>query len=471
MAGNITSLGIGSGVLTADTIDKLKEADKSAIITPIDTKIDLNKQKQEAYSLLSSSMTTLKGSASALSDDTIFAAKKVDVSGDAIVTVDAGTNVESFSLETTKLAKKDVTQFGAMADRDTTPIATGSGVLNINGVEIAYDASMKLEDLAQAITDAGGDDFSASILKTGEGAYNLIVSSKETGVANALTISDTDGLLASELMTPYEKTTNPNGYKKVQEAADAEFVYNGIAMTRASNTIDDIAVGLNITLKKEGDVANVDISFETQNIVDEVQNFVDAYNELNSNISDMTLADTETGQEGVFNNDSFVKSISRELGSMLSSMNIGGQTLTGLGAETTNLAGEPEMLFIFDVDQNGKLSVNTANLEKKLNDDPEGMKELFSGSYDEDYNPTDGFFDLINNKLEEYTGSGKLLSNYETSLETEAKNLAQSRTSALESLNVRYDTMAARFAAYDAIISKINSQFASLQMMIDSENQ
>jgi len=129
------------------------------------------------------------------------------------------------------------------------------------------------------------------------------------------------------------------------------------------------------------------------------------------------------------------------------------------------------MLYIFDVDQNGKLSVNTANLEKKLNDDPEGMKELFSGAYDEDYNPTDGFFDLINNKLEEYTGSGKLLSNYETSLETEAKNLAQSRTSALESLNVRYDTMAARFAAYDAIINQINSQFASLQMMIDSENQ
>lgn len=470
MAGNITSLGIGSGVLTADTIDKLKEADKKAIITPLDTKIDLNKQKQEAYSLLSSSMTTLKGSASALSDDTIFAGKKVDVSGDAIVTVDAGTNVESFSLETTKLAKKDVTQFSAVAAKDTPGVTGGNGTLTISGVEIEYTSSMTLQDLAQAITDAGGDKFSASILKTGEGAFNLIVSSKETGEANALTISDS-GSLATTLMTPYQETTNPNGYKKVQEAADAEFVYNGIAMTRASNTIDDIAVGLNITLKKEGDVANVDISFETQNIVDEVQNFVDAYNELISNISDMTLADTETGQEGVFNNDSFVKSISRELSSMLSSMNIGGQTLMGLGVETTNLAGEPEMLFIFDVDQNGKLSVNTANLEKKLNDDPEGMKELFSGAYDEDYNATDGFFDLINNKLEEYTGSGKLLSNYETSLETEAKNLAQSRTSALESLNVRYDTMAARFAAYDAIISKINSQFASLQMMIDSENK
>jgi flagellar hook-associated protein 2 len=467
MAGNITSLGIGSGVLTADIIDKLKEADKSAIVTPLDTKIDLNKQKQEAYSLLSSFMTTLKGSASALSDDTIFAGKKVDVSGDAIVTVDAGTNVESFSLETTKLAQKHISQFSPVAAKDTQGVTGGNGTLTISGVEIEYTSSMTLQDLAQAITDAGGDKFSASILKTGEGAFNLIVSSKETGAANALTISDSvGGSLATTLMDP------ANDYDAdLQEAQDAEFIYNGISMTRASNTIDDIAVGLNITLKKEGDVANVDISFETQNIVDEVQNFVDAYNELISNISDMTLANAETGQEGVFNNDSFVKSISRELGSMLSSMNIGGQTLTGLGAETTNLAGEPEMLYIFDVDQNGKLSVNTANLEKKLNDDPEGMKELFSGAYDEDYNPTNGFFDLINNKLEEYTGSGKLLSNYETSLETEAKNLAQSRTSALESLNVRYDTMAARFAAYDAIISKINSQFASLQMMIDSENK
>ncbi|MDD2567931.1 MAG: flagellar cap protein FliD N-terminal domain-containing protein, partial [Thiovulaceae bacterium] len=134
MAGNITSLGIGSGVLTADIIDKLKEADKSAIITPLDTKIDLNKQKQEAYSLLSSFMTTLKGSASALSDDTIFAGKKVDVSGDAIVTVDAGTNVESFSLETTKLAKKDVTQFSAVAAKDTPGVTGGNGTLTISGV-------------------------------------------------------------------------------------------------------------------------------------------------------------------------------------------------------------------------------------------------------------------------------------------------------------------------------------------------
>lgn len=468
MAGNITSLGIGSGVLTADVIEQLREADENAIIKPIDKKIDLTAKKQEAYSLLNSLMTSFKASASALSNDTIFDNKSVNVSGDAEVSISPGVNIDDFSLETTALAKKDVHKFGSFADRDTTKVADSAGTLKINDTLIEYTVTMSLQDLAQAITDAGGDSFSASILQTGENAFDLVVTAKETGVKNALVIED-----LGNGGTPIVglKSALTTGLSNIQPAKDAVFKYNGIEITRSSNTIDDLIAGVNITLKKEGDFSNVDVKLDTSTIVDEVQMFVDSYNELLTNLNKISLADVQTGEEGVFNNDSFIKSISREMSSMLSSFSVGGQSLTGIGHQTTNSAGEPVTNYVFNVTQDGKLLFDAQNLEKTLDQDPESMRALFSGSTDGEGVHTPGIFDMINEKLLSYTGSGKLLSNFETGLETEAKNFAQSRKSAIASLDSRYATMASRFAAYDSMISQINAQFSSLQMMINEQSK
>lgn len=36
-------------------------------------------------------------------------------------------------------------------------------------------------------------------------------------------------------------------------------------------------------------------------------------------------------------------------------------------------------------------------------------------------------------------------------------------------LDARYETMTKKFAAYDSMINKLNSQFSSLKMLIDAE--
>jgi hypothetical protein len=46
--GVMSSLGIGSGVLTADVIDKLKENEKTYTVDPIKKKLELADQKKEA---------------------------------------------------------------------------------------------------------------------------------------------------------------------------------------------------------------------------------------------------------------------------------------------------------------------------------------------------------------------------------------------------------------------------------------
>ncbi|WP_373036538.1 flagellar filament capping protein FliD [Sulfurimonas sp.] len=463
MASSISSLGIGSGVLTADVIDQLKAADESRIITPIENKITINNQQQDAEELLSSLMSSFKASASALSYDTIFDGKTIDVSGNAEVTIDAGATVESFSLETVTLAKKDIEKLGAVAST-ATDIASADGTLEIKvgadplnpdqTLNISYTAGMTLSELTQAITDGAGDYVSASVLQTGDGAYNLVLTSKNTGEDFALTLTDTSGFLDAALFAAYDAVTNPTGYEEVQAATDATFKYNGITTTRSTNDISDLILGVNIKLKEEGDVSSVDVNLDKDSITGELQLFVDSYNALMSNINDMTVKDDATGAEGVFNGNTFVKSIGRDLI----------QTITAFNTSNNSL-----MNYGIDIDRSGTMSFDKSVLEEKLNDDPDAVELFFAGGLDSDGNDVTGIFETIDEKLKSYTGYGKLLSDFKTNLETESTNLSERYAAAQENLNDRYEIMAKRFTAYDAIISKINSQFSSLQMIINAE--
>ncbi|MEA3371343.1 MAG: flagellar filament capping protein FliD, partial [Campylobacterota bacterium] len=257
MAGTINSLGIGSGVLTSDVIDQLKANDETVMVKPLETKMALTAQKQESAELLTSLMKSFKSSASALNSSTLFENKTVDVSGDADVTVEAGAIIDSFTLETVELAQTSIIKLGSFSDRDTTSVASGTFVgtetLNISigteSYDISYDASTKLEDLMQSINDAASETLTATILQTGENAFSLVLTSKETGADQAITLSDDGALLDPTLFAAYDATTNPGGFQEVQVARDATFKYNGIEATRSTNEISDLVTGVTMTLK------------------------------------------------------------------------------------------------------------------------------------------------------------------------------------------------------------------------------
>lgn len=462
MAGDVSSLGIGSGVLTADVIEQLKANDESRVVTPLDNKIALNQQKQESYSLLSSLMTTFKASASALSYSTVFEAKTVDVSGDAKVTVEAGANVESFSLETVALAQKNIIKLGAFADKSVTPVASGvfagTETLNISigtqSFDISYDATTTLEDLAQLITDTAGGAIGATVLQTGDAAYNLVLTSNVTGADQAITLTDNGGLLDPTLFAAYDAITNPDGMQEVQVARDATFKFNGIEATRSTNEISDFITGVTMTLKTEGEIAYVDINNDNDGLVGEMELFVSSYNSLVTNLKDMTVSKTDSGTTGIFADESFIKSISRDLSGIMTTLNSDNQSLMDFG---------------IDIDRYGTMSFTEDTLRTKLQEDQSAVQLFFAGGIDPVSGDTKtGFFEKLNDSINNYTGYNGLFSNFETDLNTRYDNLSENRTRAIQSIEDRYAIMKKRFTAYDAIISRINSQFSSLQMMIDA---
>ncbi len=453
MAGSISSLGIGSGVLTSDVLDQLRAADEANLITPLDRKIEVEKQKATAYNLLDTLMTTFKSSVSSLSYDSLYQNRTVDVTGgDLGVKAEAGSDVGTFTLETVALAKKEIQQSGAFASTGDT-VAAGPGTMTIaiggSSYDIAYTDTMTLSELAQAINDAAGSKLTASVLQTGTGAYSLVLSSDTTGADQAITVTDTPDVPGSGLAAALT-----SGMATIQNADDATFKYNGITITRTSNEVSDLINGVTLTLKTEGEFANVTVKQDQDAIATELKLLVENYNNLITNLSDMTSYNAETGATGVFNGNNFIKSIAREINAVITSVDGENNSLVNYGIE---------------IDRYGVMSFDETAFKAKMNDDPAAVEAFFAGSYDTTTGATTtGIFERLNDKLTEFTGYNGLMDNFKSDMDTRLESMNDQRSRLLASLDTRYAILEKQFIAYDAIISKLNAQFQSLQQMIDA---
>lgn len=459
MAGTLSSLGIGSsGALSAETIDKLKANDEKLQIEPITRKIELTGQQNQAYDLISSLMSSLSASTGSLGGDLLYLDRSTSVTGDAVsVTASAGVSAQNFSLEVIDLATKEIQESDQFMAENSL-VASGTGTITIGIGVSSYDidvtAATTLEELAQSINDTAGASVKAQVLNVADGDYRLILTSKETGLDQAITITDSSTLLLNNLVqgTP------------IQAGSDAHFKYNGIDFTRSSNKIDDISVGINITLNEAG-LSNVTISQNSDNIVEEMKGFVAAYNSLNQEIDNSLTADPEKGTVGVFNGDNTFKSLTRNLKSVLFSSNGNSESLAGYFS-TVNSAGDLESAF--ELTESGVLTFNETAFKAKFDSDPTAAEEFLKYSTDSDGEQVDGLFKKLDDFLEKQIGYNGTFTAFGDSLNDKITKLEEEQLRTQELLNTRYDTMFLRFAAYDKIIGGLERQFSSLSLQIEA---
>lgn len=448
MAG-VNSLGIGSGVLTSDLIDKLRAADEKAVLKPLEDKIALDVQKEDANTLLNSLMTTLKSSSSALNGDNLYLSRAVTGNTDAVtVTADSGSNVQSFSITDVNKAEADVWNSTTLNAKSTPLVDLGAGTLTISvddkDFNIDYTASNSLNDIRDKINEAAGDSITASVLQVGTDSYELVLTAKDTN--KAIAFSDSN-VAADPLAKSLADTLSLNN---IQPAKAATFKYNGISITRDTNDISDLITGVTINLNQNqavGDTASIKIAQNDTAINSEMSMFVSSYNSLITNLQDMTRSDRETGSVGIFNGESFVKGIGRDITNLLTQVDANGNSLMDYGIE---------------IDRDGVMTLDSAVFNAKFTEDPKAMELFFSGNSE-----TDGIFTKLDTKMSEYTGYNKLLTSFSNQLESSKTNTIEQYDKQKASLDSRYEILTQKFIAYDAMISKLNSQFSSMQMMID----
>ena len=398
-------LNIASSILTQDVIDGLKDADESVQIKPLTLKIDKNTKKQADITALTTLVSTLKTSYADVANETAMLKRTVTAAGSGSVTanVEAGVAEQTVRLSVSQLAQVDSYQSKGFKSRsDTLTGITKEENLTLSvgdkSVDIKVGASTTLEDIINQINDGAGDAIKASIVNTGgENGYKMILQSKESGEKNQIKFSVKGdkadgakdvlkalGFNATEKAVTDEKG-NTTGFdfsldftnseaKQLQKAQDAKFNFNGIDITRSSNSVDDLIVGVTFNLNNVDEKNSttgalkesvITIGKDTDAVVKSLKSMVTAYNDLISNISTATSYDRENGVAGTLNGMSEITGIKRKLQNLFESSNSDGMSLQNFG---------------FSFTEKGVLSVDESKLKDTISKDYEGFKSFFTNS-------------------------------------------------------------------------------------------
>ncbi|MFK0425763.1 flagellar filament capping protein FliD [Campylobacter jejuni] len=413
--GSLSSLGFGSGVLTQDTIDKLKEAEQKARIDPYTKKIEENTTKQKDLTEIKTKLLSFQTAVSSLADATVFAKRKVvgSISDNppASLTVNSGVALQSMNINVTQLAQKDVYQSKGLANDGGFVNAQLNGTADLtffsNGKEytVTVDENTTYRDLADKINEASGGEIVAKIVNTGEKGtpYRLTLTSKETGEDSAISFyagkkdsngkyqKDTNaekifGDLGWELDTT--SSIDPDKDKKgygikdaslhIQTAQNAEFTLDGIKMFRSSNTVTDLGVGMTLTLNKTGEI-NFDVQQDFEGVTKAMQDLVDAYNDLVTNLNAATDYNSETGTKGTLQGISEVNSIrSSILADLFDSQVVDGTTEDANGNKVNTKVMLSMQDFGLSLNDAGTLSFDSSKFEQKVKEDPDSTESFFS---------------------------------------------------------------------------------------------
>ena len=331
-----------------------------------------------------------------LSTNNTFTPVKSTSSDDTIVEITSASNLDDpdeFSLTIDRLATRDNLLSASYTSAGTNLDSNGSVDITVDGtthtISITPTAgdsnSTVLNSLKTAIESAFGETLQVNVFDLDSTNLQLSVRSSETGEAKRVQIANTSGSLA----TVFDNATRPVATNQL----DAAFTMNGVSFQRSSNTVNDTISGLTFELKKtSASAVTLEIERDTDKARSNFDDFVKAYNDLNTDIRNKTFINGETGARGPLRE---LRSI-RDLSSQLRQLVIGDAT----SGTITNLS---ELGISFD--NSGKMTVEDSDkLDTVIANTPSDLNTFFSTSSSpiqsiythlQGYTSTDGIIDTL----------------------------------------------------------------------------
>lgn len=438
MAGVLGLGSSGSTSLNEALIEKLKEADKAATVTPLEKKLEKFTTEKEVVANIQTKVNELLSAVKVFSLNqttgaNAFQQKSANVSGDG-VTFDSddlsALKAGSLNVKVEQLAQKDVWQSKQFDGTTTTKNSlVNQGTLNINGTSI--DTTNKsYNDLVNEINKIDG--VQGSLVEDSTGKFRLSIKSSETGEKNTIKFTGSDASALSHF--GFDDTTN-----NVLKAQDSKMKVDGVEYYGSTNTIT--IDGLKITATKSTGESTINIEEDNSNIKTQMQAFVNAYNNLNKLISDEVYStDSSLGDKAS------IRNVMSQLKEQLFSQGNSDKTMFSYG-------------FSFD-SKTGNLLLDSTTFDKAVKSDKQGLQNLFVGVAEKKGIAT-ALDELISN-----SGINKDLIDYESNMLSRQTKLTEQKDAAQEALDAKYKTMAQQFAAYTTIITQMENSFSGLKMLI-----
>jgi flagellar hook-associated protein 2 len=220
--------------------------------------------------------------------------------------------------------------------------------------------------------NAASTGITASVLTDANGS-RLVFNSSVPGAANGFRISvtDTDGnnTDASGLSAlAYNPAVGVVTMAQALAAANAAALVNGVPVSSPSNTMTNLVDGMTLTFNKTTTAAvQISTAPDKDAIKKKIEDFVTAYNNLNTELANQTKFDAASKTAGTLQGDSAAVGLRALLRNTL-------RTESGASTVFTRLSDVG-----FDVQRDGSITLDTKKLDNGLANLDE-LKKLFATS-------------------------------------------------------------------------------------------
>ncbi|MCD8566412.1 MAG: flagellar filament capping protein FliD [Alphaproteobacteria bacterium] len=520
----------------------------------IDIKIDENDAKISAYEELSDLAQALQDSleqlksVTGLSEDnesifntrtgTLQSDSSTDPTSLVSVSVDDGSELGDYTIVVQQKATAMKVTGSEQASKTDALGYSGSftiGLSDSGTASLDITATMSLTDIADVINaQTATTGVKASIIKTSETGYSLVLTGQNT--AQDIQITSVSG---DDVMTSLGITDGSGGFQNItQQARQAIITVDGVTITRDTNTFDDVIDGVQIDVKgaDPGTTISMSVTHDTSGTKEALQAFIDAYNALRDFvITNQTISsDGAVSDDAVLFSDSLMENLNDMIAGLLgSSFDSDLSTLASIGItydsdnklqisdemalddailenyqaivdlfsthsessddtfrmlSNTSSVGSLDVTFDITVDSEGKVSSVTANgqsdmftisgtlITGKAGTIYEGLSFSYQGGANASVNFSlnQGLADRLYNGLTDYTDtSSGLIAQQKTQLESTNDKLTDEAATIRENAENYRTRLINKYAAMEAKIQSLKSlqeQIRAILGYTDSSN-
>jgi flagellar hook-associated protein 2 len=444
----LTSVGIGSGIDIGGIVTALVNAESAGKIARFDVNEGKINAQISGIGSLKSAMSEFNSKLKTLTESATFGSQKVAVSTKDYLsaTVDKTAVSGSYQVKVEQLAQSQKVGSAVVANNAT---AIGTGSLSIavgSGDSFSVDVE-GTDTLTEIMNKINGSDDNSDVTATiinGELGPQLVLSAKNTGLDNTISVTATDSDGNTGLADTFAMT-------EVTPAKNAIAYIDGVKVVSQKNSISEAITGVSLTLT----AADIDktttltVSKDTAKTKAAIEGFVTAYNSVMTTIKDLTGYNADTEQAGILQGDALPRSIQSQMRNMLSSQystSDGDKMLATLGVTTT---------------REGLLEVDSTKLTDVISNDKGTIAEMFSAE-------NTGLASKMSSLLDSYIKTGGVMDSRDSSLDEQLSRIADSR----EQLNTRMaaysDRLYKQYNAMDLVVANLNSSASDLQSRLDS---
>lgn len=390
----LSSAGIGSGLDVTSIVSQLMAVEQKPL-TALTTKQSDYQAKLTAFGTIQSGISTFQSTLKKLSDAKNLQAVTATPADASVLGASGGAGAVpgSYAIEVSQLAQAQKLATAGQASAQTA-IGTGTltfdfgtisgGTLGTDGKysgagfasngagskTVTIDSSHNtLAGIRDAI-NAAGIGVTATVINDGSNTpYRLALSNSQTGETSSMKISVSGDAALGNLLNH-----DPAGSQALTQtiaAQNAKLTVDGLAISKASNTVSDVVPGVTLTLKKTnaGNPTTLTVARDTATVKANVQAFVDGYNKLTASLKSLSSYDMASKKGAALYGDSTVRSMLGKLRGVVTG------TITG-GASSLTRLSDAGVSFQAD----GTLNLDASKLQTVIDTQFDQLPGLFAAT-------------------------------------------------------------------------------------------